>query len=416
MVKRKKYKIIDLLFKPFNVFTPKLKNSIYLCIDLTSKNNFEDIFNNGGNNTLKFLNGLINKKFKEKLNVFVEYFDDERIEEYKALSSKVKENNINLVFVRDYADKKGIERIKRLLAIYHHLFRSKIWTVGTGDTYIFGKLKKQQLIDLNYFITCKNDLVVGDNWRFKHINRYLTSSLLHSTASAAQTGVRLDNCIELGFPRNDTLFDTDKRDKITQWISAEIGYNPKKIIVYAPTYRDYEKGVANLSQRFLFGYDLPELEEYLLKNQYCLICKLHNLQNRSILEYPKGVINFKLCYDFSFYDLMGVADSVITDYSSLGYDYMLLNKPLIYNLYDLNKYIIDRGLSYYPYEEFCPGAIVTNAEEMMKELDLLSKGIDSNKEKRERLIKIFHKYPDNGSTERLIEYFAKEYGLIYEQN
>ena len=95
---------------------------------------------------------------------------------------------------------------------------------------------------------------------------------------------------------------------------------------------------------------------------------------------------------------------------------MLLNKPLIYNLYDLNKYIIDRGLSYYPYEEFCPGAIVTNAEEMMKELDFLSKGIDSNKEKRERLIKIFHKYPDNGSTERLIEYFAKEYGLIYEQN
>lgn len=409
-------KIVDGVLRIFNFFTLKTKNSVYVDIGLSSKNNCEDIINNDGNNTLKFLSEFIDKKFGNTVTVYLEYFADDRVTEYKKIAERVKQNNVKLILLRDHADKSGMTKVRLLLKKYRCLFKSKIILVGTGDSFFYGKLKKQCLFDMNYFITCKNDFLVGENFRWKHLDRILTTSLLHSTAVSAQTGVKFDNCVELGFPRNDTLFVQHREEEILAWISGEIGFCPEKIIIYAPTYRDYEKNKPNAEERFLFGYDMPELEKYLTDNRYCMIYKAHNLQNDSILKYPKGVINFKICYEFSFYDLMSVADCVITDYSSLGYDFMLTGRIIFYNLFDLNKYIEDRGLSYSPYGEFCPGAVVKNAAEMMEELNNLSKGIDNYKEKRERLLKIFHKYPDNHSCERVIEYFAENFGLTYEHS
>ena len=338
------------------------------------------------------------------------------MEEYKKIAQKAEQNNVKLIFLRDHEDKKGWEKFRLLFKKFRFLCKSQIRLVNTGDTNLHGKLKKQYLFDLNYYISCKNDFLPGKNLRWHHLDGILTTSLLHSTVVSAQTGVKYDNCCELGFPRNDTLFQRRGEDKIFNWIIEELGYRPEKIIIYAPTYRDYETYGDDIKERHLFGYDIPDLENYLVKNKLCLIYKAHNLQKKAILKYPKGVINFHICYDFSFYDLMSLADCVITDYSSLGYDFMLLGRPLIYNLYDLDQYVEDRGVSYYPYEDFCPGGVVTNADEMMSELNRLLNNIDYYKEKRERLLKMFHKYSDNRSSERVIDYFSKKFGFLYEKD
>lgn len=403
---KKNKSFANIVFKFFNFLTIKTKRSIYINLGLSSKNNYEDILNYDGNNVLSFTNAFINTKHSDKFTVYVDYFDESRKEQYDAISEKVKDNNIRLKFVKSYLDKRGIKRIFGFLRKYARLFKCKIWIVGTGDAFIYGKVKRQKFIDLNYFISCKNDMIRGEPYRWSYLDYILTTSQLNSTTVSAQTGVKLESCIELGFPRNDTLFLQKNKDIIMGWLKKECGYEPKKIIVYAPTYRDYEKN-GDKETRGLFGYDMPHLEKFLLGNKFCVVCKLHNLQDKSILVYPKGVVKFKLCYDFSFYDLMSISDCVITDYSSLGYDFLILNKPLIYNLYDLDKYIEDRGLSYSPYEYFCPGEIVKNEKEMMKALDDTLLGKDTYSYKRKYLIEIFHKYKDNQSSQRVVDFIEK---------
>ena len=408
-----KKNILNALLKIINFITPKIKQSIYINLGLSSKNNFEDLINNSGSNILRFINGMLCHDFKKPLTVYIEFFDASRKELYDQETKKALNNNIRLFFIRGCSDKKGFEKFKGLVIKYHTLFRCKIWAVVTGDYYLFGKLKSQSIVNFNYFISCKNDLVPNDYYRWSFLDCMLTTSRLASTVVSAQTGVKLDHCIELGFPRNDTLFDKSKKSVIFNWINEEIGYFPKKIIVYAPTYRDYEKMAKDKASRELFGFKVSELEDYLRMNQFCLICKLHNLTSKSIVNIPKGVIPFKLTYDYSFYDLLAVTDCLITDYSSVGYDYLLLNRPIIYNLFDLEKYTEDRGLSYYPYEEFCPGRIIKNELEMMMALNDFASNIDRDENKRLRLLRVFHKYSDANSTDRVIQYFCNKYDFEY---
>ena len=409
----KKKRFLNLCLKTINFFIPKIKRSIYLNLSLSSKNNYEDIINSSGNNRLKFVHDITAKEYVRPLHIFVEYFDDSRKDLYYELARTAKEHNVYLKFVRACSDKKGFKKLKREIIKYYFLFRCTIWAVGTGDTYFYGKTKKQFIINFNYFISCKNDLIPSDNYRWGFLDYVFTTSLLGSTVVSAQTGAKLDRCIELGFPRNDSLFNTDKKQIILNWIEQEIGFVPTKIIVYAPTYRDYEKNSKEEIHRELFGYRIPELESFLKKNHYCMICKLHNLTSKATILLPKGVIFFKLSYDFSFYDLLAITDCLITDYSSVGYDYLLLNKPILYNLYDLDRYTKDRGMSYEPYIDFCPGEIVKNEAEMIKALNDFSNGLDSCVEKRQRLMRLFHKYSDSQSTERTIKYFSDRFGFEY---
>ena len=399
-------KIKDILLYIVNCFIAKKERFIYISKGMSTGNNCHDILNYSGDNSFSFLNTFLKYAFPEKVTVFIDYFDDKRIGKYLDVAKKAKKNNIDLVFIRSYQDQVGWKRLKLLVCRFYHLYQSKLWVIGSGDGYIYGKLKCQSVLNTNYFISCKNDFIKGKNDRWRFIDYFLSTSLLHSTVSAAQTGVKLDNCIELGFPRNDTLFASNKKDIIYSWLISEIGYEPQKIIIYAPTYRDYEKDKLR-EKRFLFGYDMPELEAFLAKNRVCMIAKLHNLTCKEQMDKPKGVVDFNICYDFTFYDLMAFADCVITDYSSLGYDFLLLNKPLIYNLYDQDKYVEDRGLSYEPYESFCPGIIVKDENSMMLALKDVVENRDAYLDKREHLADIFHKYKDGNSSKRLCEYVVR---------
>lgn len=399
---------MEAIFKLLNFLTRKKKNSVFASLCLSSKNNFEDIFNCSGNNLLSFISGLLKKSFKKKVTIYLEFFDKKRLPLYLELVQAVKANNIELILVESHLDKSGAKKFLAYIKKYHFLFKSKIWLTDTGDVYFKGKLKNQKLLDLNYFITCKNDFIPCENYRWNHLDFILTSSLLHSTCVSAQTGVKFDNCKALGFPRNDYLFSNKKKKTILAWLESELGYTPEKIITYAPTYRDYELS-ANTEKRNLFGYPINNLEKFLKENRFCMVIKLHNLQTKEIISFPQGTVNFKLCYDFSFYDMMAASDCVITDYSSLGYDYLLLDRPIIYNLYDFKQYSEVRGLSYEPYENFCPGIIVKNQREMMNALNELKNNIDSSAEKRRNLLNVFHKYPDGNSENRLIKYFCETY-------
>ena len=159
----------------------------------------------------------------------------------------------------------------------------------------------------------------------------------------------------LGCPRTDDYFNKRLINKTKRKIyfrhPSLIG---KSVIVYAPTFRD----VGCDRSEFHPELDFDRLSKDLLPNQIILICP-HPVMKNDIL--PKKYKNIRVMRDFSTNDYMLISDMLITDYSSVIFEYALLRKPIAFFCYDLPTY--DRGF-YLNYPEDLPGDIYTNQDEL----------------------------------------------------
>ncbi len=167
-----------------------------------------------------------------------------------------------------------------------------------------------------------------------------------------------------GTPRTDVYFNkpfvSSQRNELLKRF-PEIGN--RKIILYAPTFRgDSPEKAYNdkpLDYKFL---------KSVLGKDYALVLKLHpftaekfKLSDEEIREY--GDFVFDGSSSLSIETALCAADCLIADYSSLIFEYALLNKPMIFYAYDLEKYDRDRSF-YFDYSSFVPGRIVTTNEEI----------------------------------------------------
>jgi len=138
--------------------------------------------------------------------------------------------------------------------------------------------------------------------------------------------IEKEKIVKLGLPRLEYI--TNKKYDNSEEIYAEYPeLKNKKVILYVPTFR---KGKS---------IDLTEVLEYSLSNEYKLIIKLHPLENTNIPE------EYKINSKYTTYDLIKIADYIITDYSILSIEASLLEKPIFLYLYDLEEYNKNRGLN-----------------------------------------------------------------------
>lgn len=155
----------------------------------------------------------------------------------------------------------------------------------------------------------------------------------------------------LGCPRTDDFFDQklmeEKRERIYQKYPD---WKDKYVIIYAPTFRDVGKD----RTQFHPELDFDRLSGELLPNQLFLVCP-HPIMKNDILE--KEYDNIKLIREFSTNDLMFVSDLLVTDYSSVIFEYVLLKKPIAFFCYDLVTY--NRGF-YLNYPDDLPGNVYEN--------------------------------------------------------
>lgn len=174
----------------------------------------------------------------------------------------------------------------------------------------------------------------------------------------------------LGCPRTDDYFNKHLINKTKRKIyfrhPSLIG---KSVLVYAPTFRD----VGCDRSEFHPELDFDRLSKDLLPNQVLLICP-HPVMKNDIL--PKKYKNIRVMRDFSTNDYMLISDMLITDYSSVIFEYALLRKPIAFFCYDLPTY--DRGF-YLNYPEDLPGDVYTNQEELTDYLTHPEKHILTNK-------------------------------------
>lgn len=169
--------------------------------------------------------------------------------------------------------------------------------------------------------------------------------------------------IPVGVPRADFFFDENKVNKTKEEIYKLYPIlKNKKVILYAPTFR----GFGSKRKKFDIELDFNKIAQN-ISDEYIIALKLHpsvEVSNIFVNDSVKDkVINISEYKDAN--DILTITDLLITDYSSIIFDYSLLNKPMLFYAYDLDEYRVDRDF-YYEYEEFVPGPIAKTNEEVIK--------------------------------------------------
>lgn len=210
-----------------------------------------------------------------------------------------------------------------------------------------------------------------------------------------------------GFPRTDTFF-TNKyeyfwNDLFLEEIIKEIKQRKKEkemIFAYFPTFRDLNTDLFLGTQK---TEEIVEFDEFLGEKNVKLITKFHYGSVIRDIEFNELKNIVILDHKIDLYPILKHIDCLITDYSSVYFDFLILNRPIIFYPYDLEQYENeDRGFIL-DYNEYTPGRKVYNLEELKKAIIDIKDGVDSYKEERERIKKIMYKFVDGNSCDRIVK-------------
>lgn len=218
------------------------------------------------------------------------------------------------------------------------------------------------------------------------------------------------NCSEsiikpLGVPRTDVYFDADfvssaREELINKF--PQIG--ERRIILYAPTFR----GNSTIKSYMDLKLDISRMMDE-LSDEYVLLYKLHpqtarafNLSEEEKEKYKDFV--FDISHGVRVDTALSAADVLISDYSSVIFEYSLLSRPMIFFAYDLEEY--DETRSFYnKYEDFVPGPIVRDTEDIIGCVKACRDGADEDMLCRFR--QDYMSACDGHSTERIADTFIK---------
>lgn len=170
------------------------------------------------------------------------------------------------------------------------------------------------------------------------------------------------NILETGYPRNDFLYNFNEKDVHTIKRKLNIPMD-KNVILYAPTWRDdeyYEIG----KYKFDLKLDLDLLQER-LGDDYIILLRMHYLiaEQIDVSKYNGFAIDVSDYLDIR--ELYVISDLLITDYSSVFFDYANLQRPILFYVYDLEKYKDDLRGFYFDLKEDAPGPLLRTSNEVL---------------------------------------------------
>ena len=321
----------------------------------------------------------------------------------KAVYDYIIENNINkdykvycsAVEYKSLVVPKNVFAISNLSAIYYFLF-SKYVFYGYGKLPI--KPSKQQIV-----------ISMFHGMPLKKIGGYLNNAAVHDFffTYALATGTLfvpiiakafwcpIKNVLICGYPRNDALFrNYNYYDK-----------NNNRMILWLPTYRDND---SNYLPIFSIKA-LKNLDEKISKLNIILFIKLHTGYDEGNIRFPKfkNIIAYRhddfMNEKLDLYKLLSCADALITDYSSVYFDYLLLDRPIAFTLDDLKMYKSNRGFVFDNIFEYMPGKKIHNQDEFFDFCKEIANDVDDYKQERKRVNDLVNYYKDGNNCERLLK-------------
>lgn len=194
-------------------------------------------------------------------------------------------------------------------------------------------------------------------------------------------GIGKDRIINSGLPRNDIFFKEYNDEYNFSFI------NGRKTIVYMPTHRDEGRKIIDIPNIL----DLDRINDICKTQGYLLIIKKHFYHRHEQKNYGdySNIIEMT-SEEIDTQELLKHTDVLITDYSSVYIDYLLLDRPIIFYNYDMKNYLMNDREMYFDYSDVTPGPIIKEKGELTEQIRKICEGEnDEFKGERERVRKIF---------------------------
>lgn len=269
---------------------------------------------------------------------------------------------------------------------FFYLARSKYWVVNCKLPMYIAKKKNQIYLQTWHGTPLKklaHDIDVSDDTTFyrsgmtkdqmcktydedvKKYNYMISPNSFTTKVFQTSFKINRERLIETGYPRNDILSNASNE----QILAIKKQYNipnDKKVILYAPTWRDNSYVMKGYTFKLEVDFDL--WQQY-LNDDYIVLFKPHYLivNDFDIDKYHDFVYFIEPNKDIS--ELYLISDILITDYSSVFFDYAILKKPIYFYMYDLENYRDEiRGFYLDIYKDL-PGDIIEDENELLTKIN-----------------------------------------------
>lgn len=318
---------------------------------------------------------IINYKADNCL-IFVRYMLDNGLcvdRELVVISTTPERAQMEQAFCREHYPEANLRIIPNVSRKIKTEWATSELVISSEAIFQYQKKKGQKYIVLGYYpVAMKNDWFSSSNSseysnRLKfasQVDIISSVSLIYSQIESSAYEISFGKFQPIGKVRTDVLSQSSDVQYVREYLQQLCeGYEFSKIILYTPTHRDYEHATFDI-KRSILGFDVhkEKFEKFISDNKLLIVCKLHPRQNAAVvnMELPKGVVNFRGSEDFGLIELMQASDMLMTDYTSAYVDYLMLDKPVIFNFYDKSMYERTRGFSFYPLNRICAGEIFTD--------------------------------------------------------
>lgn len=310
-----------------------------------------------------------------------------------------------------------------------------------GDVSFFQRIHNLILLSLSKAIVENNRFLLKKNYRTFRLHAQHGAPLKNASSYNGQIGnvdailslsentvvleqkifpLTKDKFAVLGYPSNDSLFEEKDLYEIGFFHQlTQTTHRYAKIIGWLPTFRQHKRCGANSNYVFPFGVpllqtqnDFVNLNKYLKEKNILLAIQMHHsqAQNFPVQSFSNIVMispEMKACFHVSTANLMHSFDALITDYSGAYHEYLLLDRPIALSIDDYEEYLKNPGFSI-DYFEWIKGVYLKNASDLMNFIEDIANGVDSSKVEREMAMHRIHKYIDNQSTKRVVDFLVEK--------
>ena len=232
-----------------------------------------------------------------------------------------------------------------------------------------------------------------------------TSERVSQESFATAFRVMPQQCLAFGYPRTDGFFKTmsERLRSIDRWnppatraLIDKIGHY-SRCLIYMPTWRDANPNFIENS-----GWDFPMLNKSLRRENTLLLLKLHVATPQGVLHQAANLSHiYVMQATEDAYSILPLTSGLITEYSSIMFDYLLLDKPIYYYPFDRKEYESDSRGFYYAYETCTAGRCSRSPMEVVD--SLLADDEQTYAVKRRTLRKSFFAYTDALASDRIIQ-------------
>jgi CDP-glycerol glycerophosphotransferase len=301
---------------------------------------------------------------------------------------------------------------KYSLKYFKEAAKSKYWLINTRQAALLSKRKDQIMVSTWHGTPLKKlgfdmgNLYLDDpqsKFNYKKDSsewNYLISPNGFTTEKLRSSFAYDGEVLEYGYPRNDILYDYD--DELIQKIKSGLDLpNDKKIILYAPTWRDdesYDIGKVKFSLKL----DLDSMNES-LADEYIVLIRTHYFisNNLDLSNFEGFVFDVSKYEDIS--ELYLISDILITDYSSVFFDYANLKRPILFYTYDLDRYSNELRGFYLDIYNDVPGPLLYTTQEVINAINHIDEISEEYGKKYEEFYNTFCNIDDGNASKRIVE-------------